>query len=94
MPGSYNDINVLQRSPLFAKFASGESTPVEFQAKEWSYNIGYYLADGIHPKWDIFLKLISNPQGKKELRFHNDGAYRKYVERFLGFYQPKFGITR
>jgi hypothetical protein len=49
---------VLTMTSMFSNghlsLANGESTPVEFQAKEWPYNIGYYLGDGIHPKWDIF----------------------------------------
>jgi hypothetical protein len=37
MPGSCNDINVLQRSHLFAKLANGESPSVEFEAHDRKY---------------------------------------------------------
>lgn len=39
--------------------------------------MGYYLADGIHPKWATFMKSIPNPQGKKQFRFHNAQAAAK-----------------
>ena len=71
MPGSCNDINVLNRSPLFAKLANEEGPPVTFEANGRTYNYGYYLADGIYPRWSTFVKPISKPQGKKELIFHN-----------------------
>jgi hypothetical protein len=34
MPGFCNDNNVLQRSPLFAKLAMGDSVQVDFQSKQ------------------------------------------------------------
>lgn len=95
MPGSCNDINVLNRSPLFAKLANGEHTPVEFEANGRTYNYGYYLADGIYPKWATFVKPVVSPQGKKELYFHNaQAAARKDVERAFGILQSQFAIVR
>jgi len=50
MPGSLNDINVVNRSPLMNKIANDELPSVQFVANGHTYNYGYYLADGIYPK--------------------------------------------
>ena len=93
MPGSCNDINVLDRSPLFAKLANGEAPPVTFEANGRTYNYGYYLADGIYPRWSTFVKPVAKPEGKKELVFHNaQAAARKDVERAFGILQSQFAV--
>ena len=95
MPGSCNDINVLQRSPLFAKLANGEIPHVEFEANNHIYNLPYYLADGIYPKWSTFVKPVVAPEGKKEVEFHGaQAAARKDVERAFGILQAQFAIVR
>ena len=86
MPGSLNDINVVNRSPLMNKIANGELPPVQFVANGRMYNYAYYLADGIYPKWQTLVKPLKKPEGKKNLDFHNaQAAARKDVERALGF---------
>ncbi|KAI4978106.1 hypothetical protein ZWY2020_014660 [Hordeum vulgare] len=95
MHGSLNDINVVNRSPLMNKIADGELPPVQFVANGRTYNYGYYLADGIYPKWQTFVKPLKKPEGKKNLDFHNaQAAARKDVERAFGILQAQFAIVR
>lgn len=67
MSGASNDINVLHKSPLMTKIVNGETQPVDFVANGRTYNYGYYLADGIYPRWQTFVKPVKNPQGKKNV---------------------------
>ncbi|XP_028095837.1 uncharacterized protein LOC114295730 [Camellia sinensis] len=48
MPGSHNDLNVLDRSPLFSDLAYGKAPLVLYTINGHSYNMSYYLADGIY----------------------------------------------
>jgi hypothetical protein len=65
MPGSNNDINVLHTSDVFSDYVRGRATPVSFEVNGRTYDMGYYLADGIYPKWVAFVKTISHPMDQK-----------------------------
>jgi hypothetical protein len=58
MPGSCNDVNLLQRSPLIIRLALREGPLVEFEENGHKYNYGYFLADNIYPTWETFVKLV------------------------------------
>lgn len=66
MPGSCNDINVLDRSPLFSDLVEGRAPPVVYQINRRQYSMGYYLADGIYPAWATLVQSLSNPQTHKK----------------------------
>jgi hypothetical protein len=66
LPGSCNDINVLQRSLIFSPYERGESPPVQFTVNERTYDMGYYLADGIYLEWSAFVKIVPHPIDRKK----------------------------
>uniref|UniRef100_J3MSI3 Uncharacterized protein n=1 Tax=Oryza brachyantha TaxID=4533 RepID=J3MSI3_ORYBR len=59
--GAYNDINVLNKSPLFINAIKGEAPRVQFVVNGNQYDMAYYLADRIYPEWAAFGKTISKP---------------------------------
>ena len=61
MLGSNNDINVLDASNLFANLREGRGPPANYTIMGNHYNMGYYLADGIYPKWVTIVQSISHP---------------------------------
>ncbi|XP_021305553.1 uncharacterized protein LOC110431162 [Sorghum bicolor] len=95
MPGSHNDINVLNRSPLFDNLAEGKAPEVNFSVNGHNYVMGYYLADGIYPTWATLVKSITKPMGNKRQYFAKaQEAARKMVERAFGVLQSRFAIVR
>jgi hypothetical protein len=85
MSGSHNDINVLQRSPLFAGLTEEKAPPCHYTINGHEYNMGYYLVDGTYPPWATFVNTISNPVGQKNSHFsQRQEAARKNVERVFG----------
>jgi hypothetical protein len=92
--GSNNDINVLNRSPLFISTLKGEAPRVQYTVNGRQYDTGYYLADGIYPEWATFVKSIPLPQNDKNKLFAKlqEGA-RKDVERAFAPLQSRFSIV-
>ena len=51
--GSSNDINVLNKSPLFINVLKGEAPRVQYTVNGTQYDMGYYLANKIYPEWAV-----------------------------------------
>ncbi|XP_019173883.1 PREDICTED: uncharacterized protein LOC109169455 [Ipomoea nil] len=95
MPGSNNDINVLEGSYLFSNLANGISAPCHYVIQGQQYHTGYYLADGIYLKWSTLVQTIHEPRGpKKKLFAMMQEACRKDVERAFGVLQSRFAIVK
>ncbi|XP_076921986.1 uncharacterized protein LOC143583615 [Bidens hawaiensis] len=95
MPGSHNDINVLERSFVLTKLAQGRAPSVNYAINGHDYTMGYYHADGIYPKWQTFVKTIPSPRGNKHKYFAKaQESARKDVERAFGVLQQRFAIIR
>ncbi|XP_042012062.1 uncharacterized protein LOC121760468 [Salvia splendens] len=94
-PGSRNDINVLDQSPVFDDILEGRAPKVNYIVNGHEKNMGYYLTDGIYPQWAAFVKSIPGPQTMKHKLFaqHQESA-RKDVERAFGILQARFAFIK
>ncbi|WZZ77775.1 putative nuclease HARBI1 [Brassica napus] len=94
-PGTLNDINILDRSPVFDDILQGRAPKVNYIVNGHEYHLAYYLTDGIYPKWATFVQSIPLPQGPKASLFatHQE-AVRKDVERAFGVLQARFAIVK
>ncbi|CAL9006120.1 unnamed protein product [Prunus brigantina] len=97
--GDQNDLNVLGQSPVFNDILRGQGPNITYQVNNTVYQTGYYLADGIYPRWTTFVKSIPNlklnPRSQKQKLFatYQEG-YRKDVERCFGILQARWLIVR
>ncbi|CAO2204234.1 unnamed protein product [Urochloa humidicola] len=92
--GSQNDINVLNKSPLFIQAIKG-APKIHYNVNGTQYDMGYYLADGIYPEWAVFVKTVHAPQTVEDKLYalKQEGA-KKDVECAFGVLQSRFDIVR
>uniref|UniRef100_A0A0D3BQU1 DDE Tnp4 domain-containing protein n=1 Tax=Brassica oleracea var. oleracea TaxID=109376 RepID=A0A0D3BQU1_BRAOL len=76
--GTLNDINVLDRSPVFDDIIKGQAPNVTFYVNGKEYHMAYYLTDG--PKVVLFAQ--------------RQEAVRKDVERSFGVLQARFAFVK
>ncbi|XP_047961966.1 uncharacterized protein LOC125206785 [Salvia hispanica] len=53
--GSNNDINVLNTLSFFTEQCNGNGPVIQFTANGRQHHMRYYLANGIYPRWSVFL---------------------------------------
>ncbi|XP_042061213.1 uncharacterized protein LOC121805430, partial [Salvia splendens] len=93
--GSNNDLNVLNSSPLFNEQCQGVGPAISFVANGNRHDMGYYLADGIYPRWPVFVKTIRCPGDEKKAYFAaRQESARKDVERAFGVLQARWAAVR
>ena len=77
-PGSFNDINILQSSPLLQRLVDGsfvqteqESGVVPFQipGTERPFNHMFFLCDGIYPRYSRFIKTVKPTLSEDQAQF-------------------------
>jgi hypothetical protein len=92
-PGALNDLNVLERSPLFENAVRGEAPSVNFVVNGNEYKYEYWLGDGIYPPYACFVKTIQNPTTRMQKMFASaQEAMRKDIKRAFGILQARFHI--
>ncbi|XP_033134385.1 uncharacterized protein LOC108869686 [Brassica rapa] len=90
-----NDLNILDRSPVFDDIINGIAPKVNYNVNGREYDLAYYLTDGIYPEWATFIKSISLPQGEKDSLFaKRQESARKDVERAFGVLQARFAVIK
>lgn len=95
MSGANNDINVLNKSPLFDDVCEGRRPRVPFVVNNNPYSLGYYLTDGIYPRWAAFMPAYTHPNEAPMKTFTKwQESYRKDVERAFGVLQGRFAVIR
>ncbi|XP_073051193.1 uncharacterized protein [Primulina eburnea] len=74
--------------------AQGIAPPAHYTICGKEYHTGYYLADGIYPKWATIVQTIRDPLGTKKKYFAmKKESCRKDVEHAFGVLQSRFAIV-
>jgi hypothetical protein len=96
MPGSNNEINVLDSSTLRSAWVAGQYPPqFEFVVNRVIHNLPYLLVDGIYPRYRTFISTVNQPGSQKEKSFCGaQEARRKDVERLFGVLQARWAFLK
>ncbi|KAM7510997.1 hypothetical protein LguiB_009872 [Lonicera macranthoides] len=90
-----NDINVLDKSPLFDDIVNGVAPQCNFEVRGHHYNMGYYLSDGIYPPYATLIQTISEPlNSRKRLFAKRQESVRKDVKRAFRVLQKRWHIVK
>lgn len=92
-PGTLNDLNIWDQSPLFASMIDGTHDELDFPfyIGGQEFNRLFYLVDGIYPLLARFLPSVKDPTTAVSKHFATlQEAWRKAVERAFGVWKKKF----
>lgn len=95
-PGSHNDMNVLNASPLFMDIKEGLWPPRNFtyKANNRTRRLLYFLSDSGYPTYPIFVQPHPNPNTIKKRTFNRlQEALRKEAERLYAIKRKRFNIA-
>ena len=84
LPGSLNDINILNRTSVFEELYEDRPPKCEYLVNDHDYKIGYFLLDRIYSNWATFVTNISFLQGPKAKPFAERQQLIRNVERAFG----------
>ena len=95
-PGTYNDINIWDHSPLLESFLDGSFA----REVDFDYNVGsttfrslFLLVDGIYPEHSRFVKTLDEAVGHSQQQYASwQESSRKDIERAFGVLKRKFQI--
>ncbi|XP_023731100.2 uncharacterized protein LOC111878845 [Lactuca sativa] len=94
-PGSINDINILNRSPIFNNIYDGSAPDSSFQVRGTPYKYGYYLVDGIYPEYVVLVKSFTASHGSRRKKFKRaQERARKDVERAFEALKKRWFILK
>ncbi|XP_047979016.1 uncharacterized protein LOC125220931 [Salvia hispanica] len=81
--------------PPYSPIVQGSRSGHSVHANGRTHHMGYYLDDGIYPRWPVFLKTISCPIGERRVLFAaKQESARKDVERAFGVLQSRWAIMK
>jgi len=93
-PSSMNDLNILEVSPHFSDVLSGAflAAKPKYKVAGESFDWFYYPADGIYPRWKIFMTTVGRESQKASKYASFLEAVRKSVERVFGVLFKRFNV--
>jgi len=95
-PGSLNDINVMQQSPLYLDVTGGRRPPRNhpFNINGTTRTLPYYLVDGIYPRYDVFVSAHPQPTTDQQKVFNGlQEAVHKDFECVFVLLQKRFHVA-
>ena len=92
--GSCNDINCLDRSPFALNYLQSRAKDFQFKVNGKQYRGAFFLADGIYPPNNSFVKTVLIPHGMNKCSFSKEQELVwKDIERAFGILQTRFWIV-